>query len=173
MARRWNPFGEREDRRRNIHEHREELPKEDLLFQINRWENESLTKIKQAAETARGQLKILLGETEARTSTMVNRLNEQLCEFRPQGFCEDEELIYCEEPSFAHRKELGKPLHIDIVSDNDRPPIYLIKLNVMKEDVVTIQSQRTPRQLNDSFKDIYISSKKSCVAPLDFGGIRE
>jgi len=43
----------------------------------------------------------------------------------------------------------------------------------MKEDVITIQSQRTPRQLNDSFKDIDISSKKSFVAPLDFRGIRE
>jgi hypothetical protein len=88
--------------------------------------------------------------------------------YEPQGCVSSNE-----ESLFKPRKELEEALHIDLIPDHDRTPIYFIKLKVTNEDVVTLQSDRTSRQLSDSFKDIDLLSKKLLASSLNFSDLRE
>jgi hypothetical protein len=166
MSRRWNPFKETKSPQQNIHGDREELRKMHLLFsEIDRWEDDSITKIRQVAAKTRNELQILLSKPVAQMSTGRIMPSE---EFHPQG-CDSSN----EEPLFKPRKELEEALHIDLIPDHDRTPIYFIKLKVTNEDVVTLQSDTTSRQLSDSFKDIDLSSKKLLASSLNFSDLRK
>jgi hypothetical protein len=135
----------------NQHEKRQEHP---LFSQIDVWEHDTIVKIQQAAQIARNELRQSLEESNNRMKTIFNEFSAELhAGYENEHFTEIE-LEKWKETLMNIRKQLETPCDIQLVEDNNLPPIHLIKINATKQTtMVTIPSFSQPVQLQVDTND--------------------
>jgi hypothetical protein len=151
MAMQLNIIKEQWDESQYISGQHEMLNYSHFLSKIVTWEQESIIKIRLAAKTVRHELQQLLDQKKTRMLTMSHQLNQQSHKAVEQD--NYEEFVHRKERLNKIREELETPLHVDIVTDYDRPPIYFLKLKTTGKNIV-IQSRVTSTRSNDSFENI-------------------
>jgi hypothetical protein len=117
----------------NQHEKRQEHP---LFSQIDVWENDTMTKIQQTAQIARDELRQLLDESNNRMKTIFNQFNNQLQTERQTEHYTEIELDQWKEQLMNIKKQLETSCDIELIPDNNLPPIHLIKVNTTQQNAL-------------------------------------
>jgi len=144
----------------NQHEKRQEHP---LFSQIDVWEHDTIAKIMQIAQTARDELRKLLDELNNRMKILLNQFNNQIQIGHQTEHYTEIELDQWKEQLIEIRKQLETPCDIELIPDNNLLPIYLIKVNITKENtIVKIPSFSQQTQLCE---DIECSSDDELDKP--------
>jgi uncharacterized protein YPO0396 len=158
-----NNIQQQYDNLQHIHNQHEKHQEHPFFSQIDVWEHDTIAKIQQTAQTARNELQQVLDESNNRMKTIFNQFSDQLHNGRETDHYTEIELNQWKEQLIEIRKQLETPCDIELIPDNNLLPIYLIKLNITKENtIVKIPSLSQQTQL---YEDIECSSDDELDKP--------
>ncbi|CAF0950542.1 unnamed protein product [Adineta steineri] len=107
-----------------------EIPKHSLFLRIDTWEQESISKIHLAAETARNDLQQLLNRTKNDLKLSIEKMTGELHSSQQTDDYTENELKQWLEQLKEFRKKLDSPLStMTIINDDEiKSPIHLIRI---------------------------------------------
>jgi hypothetical protein len=148
----------------NQHEKRQEHP---LFSQIDVWEHDTIAKIMQTAQTARDELRKLLDELNNRMKILLNQFNNQIQTGRQTENYTEIELDQWKEQLINIKKQLETPSNIELIPDNNLPPIHLIKVNITKQN--TFIQELSLSQLDEDTNNIecYCNEPESSIIDIN------
>lgn len=114
---------------RNIHDEHGKCQEHPLFSQIDVWEQDTIAKIKETAETARHDLEQLINESNNQMKNTIEQLKLQLQNKRQIEDFTEIDLNQWKEQLINIKKQLETPCDIELMSDKNSPPIHLIKVN--------------------------------------------
>jgi hypothetical protein len=122
----------------------EETINETLLAQIDRWEKESIAKIRSSADEARTDLKRLTEESKSRLNDLMSKLSNELRLNRENDDYTEGDLDRWVNQLKEVRKELEKPSEIDLVEDKVSSfcLIKIKKRNASGNDLIDVSPRK-------------------------------
>lgn len=149
-----------------IHHQYEECQDHPLFSQIAVWEQDTIAKIIQTAQTVRDELRQLLDESNDRKKRMFNEFDDLLQTGRQTEHYNEIELEQWKEQLMNIKKQIETPCDIELIPDKTVPSIDLIKINTRKESLLfsqTIQISEDSNNIECSCDDELDKSQSSIV----------
>ncbi|CAF1202889.1 unnamed protein product [Rotaria sp. Silwood1] len=142
----------------NIYNQHEKVQENPLFSLIDVWEHDTIMKIQQNAQKIRDELRQIHDESNNQMKTIFNQFNEQIRIRRETDDYTEIELDQWKEQLISIRKQLETPCDIELISDNDLPPIHLIKINATKPNIIfNIASFSQTTQVHEDTNNIEYS----------------
>jgi hypothetical protein len=139
-----------------------------LLAQIDRWEKESIEKIRSSADAARTDLKQLTEESKSQLSGLMSKLSNELHSNRESDDYTEDDLNRWVNQLKELREELEKPSEIKIVED--KPSYFCLikpkKRNEVENNAIDLLSQNVACSA-EKFSEVMgpiVLSKDGCSA---------
>ncbi|CAF1445599.1 unnamed protein product, partial [Rotaria magnacalcarata] len=112
----------------SINEHQQDCNHHPLIQQVNEWERDSITKIKQTAEDCRQKL---IKPTDDNIAEIKKKLNKFITDLRKKRDDDDFHEIHLKELRMLLeelKKELEQPLNVAILEE---PTSFIIKISII------------------------------------------
>lgn len=149
LSRELNNIDEQYQNLRRIYEQHEKFQEHPLFSAIDVWQHEAIMRIHETAERVRHDLQQIHDESNIRMKNILNEFNETLLKEREQDGYTEIEIKQLQEQLIHMRKQLETPCDIELVEDNDLPPIHFVKIRAIIPNRLSSIASTTDSQLCD------------------------